>query len=438
MAESTEDVFPEGRRQDLDLDELRAARQELDDVIDEIRRLDGFGDFLAEPSFDDISAAAGQQPLCYLSPAQGGGLALIVRGDEVTAVWLEDLSAEEVRRRVGGLAVSGAEFRANPDAGFAAWGTDLDGTARWLWDAAMGPLLHGELAGADHVTLIPAGLLGMLPLHAAWTPDASTPTGRRWALDHTTISYIPNARALTAARRIAQERGPDRLLVVADPDRPAGGGHTSFTALEAEAVAGVFPGAHRMLRGPRATVPAVLRELPAAGVVHFACHGFADIGSPLDSGLSLADGETLRLRDLMGLDLRVRLAVLSSCETSVPGTRLPDEVVALPTGLLQAGAAGVVASQWPVPDWPTTLVMTRFYDCWRAGSPPAEALRQAQIWVRDTSNEEKTRFVDTAADEGRLSPTSADALLDTLLLTEPDARDEAHISRWAAFAHFGI
>lgn len=438
VAESTADIFPEGGRQGLNFDELRSARQELDDVIDEIRRLEGFGDFLAEPSFEDISVAAEQHPLCYLSPAQGGGLALIVRGNDVNVLWLEDLSTEAVRHRVGGLAVSGAEFRANPGAGFAAWSTDLDGTARWLWDAAMGPLLRGELADEDRVTLVPAGLLGMLPLHAAWTPATGTPTGRRWAVDHAAISYIPNARALTAARRIAQEHAPDRLLVVTDPHRTAAGGRTSFTALEAEIVAGTFPGAHRMLHGPRATVPAVLRELPAAGVVHFACHGFADVGSPLDSGLSLADGRTLRLRDLMGLDLRLRLAVLSSCETSVPGTRLPDEVVALPTGLLQAGAAGVVASQWPVPDLPTALVMTRFYDHWRAGAPPAEALRRAQIWVRDTSNEEKTRFLDAAADEGRLSPAAADTLLDALLPAEPAARDEAHIADWAAFAHFGI
>ena len=63
----------------------------------------------------------------------------------------------------------------------------------------------------------------------------------------------------------------------------------------------------------------------------------------------------------MELQLRVRLAVLSACETAQPGTELPDEVVALPTGLLQAGVAGIVASQWSVPDRATAMLMAEFY-----------------------------------------------------------------------------
>jgi CHAT domain-containing protein len=59
----------------------------------------------------------------------------------------------------------------------------------------------------------------------------------------------------------------------------------------------------------------------------------------------MANDEILTLRDLFDLKLPgIRLAILSVCETGLPGTQLPDEVVSLPTGLLQAGVAGVVAS----------------------------------------------------------------------------------------------
>ena len=79
-----------------------------------------------------------------------------------------------------------------------------------------------------------------------------------------------------------------------------------------------------------------------------------------------------------------RLAVLSACETAVFGGQLPDEVVSLPTGLLQAGVAGVVGSLWPVSDAATRALMTRFYELWRGdGLEPAEALRHAQRWLRD-------------------------------------------------------
>jgi len=50
------------------------------------------------------------------------------------------------------------------------------------------------------------------------------------------------------------------------------------------------------------------------------------------------------------MPLNVRLAVLSACETGLVGIDLPDEALALPTGLLQAGVASIVASQWIVPD----------------------------------------------------------------------------------------
>jgi hypothetical protein len=53
-----------------ELDDIRAARRELDGVIDEIRREPGFERFLAAPTFADVADAATDQPLCYLSPAE--------------------------------------------------------------------------------------------------------------------------------------------------------------------------------------------------------------------------------------------------------------------------------------------------------------------------------------------------------------------------------
>ena len=83
----------------------------------------------------------------------------------------------------------------------------------------------------------------------------------------------------------------------------------------------------------------------------------------------LAGNRWITLR-VLAMKLHVRLAVLSACETALPGTGLPDEVVALPTGLLQAGVAGVIASQWAVPDLGTAILMAEFYRRWRGTSPP--------------------------------------------------------------------
>src|SRR5262249_14704246 len=91
--------------------------------------------------------------------------------------------------------------------------------------------------------------------------------------------------------------------------------------------------------------------------------------------------------DLRGL--RARLACLSACSTGIIDTELPDEMVALPAALTQAGFAGVIASLWPVSDASTAMLMAQFYAHWlRSGLSPTLALRSARIMVRDVTNDQ--------------------------------------------------
>jgi CHAT domain-containing protein len=208
--------------------------------------------------------------------------------------------------------------------------------------------------------------------------------------------------------------------------------------LEAELARAAFPDSPVVLAGGAATPRNFEGAATAADVLHLACHGFADLAEPLASGLMLAGDRPVRLRDLMAMELHVQLAVLSACETSLPGTELPDEVVALPTGLLQAGVGGVVASLWSVPDRATAMLMADFYRRWRwEGDPPARALRDAQVWLRDTTNEEKRTTWQEADEAPWLPQKVAEAFLRATAFAEPDARDHAAIPAWGAFAHVG-
>ncbi|MFI1708573.1 CHAT domain-containing protein [Streptomyces griseoruber] len=427
---------------DDDLIGLGAARRELDEAIGAIRGVPGFGSFLAPPGMDEVAVAARYQPLVYLAAAEAGGLAMVVRGEDVEHVPLPGLTGEALRGRVARhLELHGADKEDTPTA-TDSWRTGLDDVTRWLWTAVMEPVL-GRLRADGAATLVAGGLLGLLPLHAAWTRDTSRPTGRRYALDESTLTYVPNARALTAARELAE--GPvERLFTVADPAREAGSRRLDSAGIEALVAAAAFPGSTESAGGTAADVPTVSAALGRADVAHLACHGEADLMTPLESRLLLSGTDALRLRDLLALRLRLRLAVLSACETSVPGDELPDEVVSLPTGLLQAGAAGVIGALWEVPDQATAMLMTEFYRRWRHQErpvPPPTALREAQIWLRDTTNGEKLSAYRKALAEGAgwLPEQAADEF--TLLLElrgAPDERLFAGPDSWAGFAYSGV
>jgi hypothetical protein len=383
----------------------------------------GFAYFLKSLPFPEIQRQATEAPLVYMLATKYGGLALIVRiGSEPEVVELPKLTEEALRDRLIAYFSAYGSWCTNPwnKAARQAWFAALDEACRWLWDVAMGRVVEA-LAGVGSAVLIPTGLLGFLPLHAAWREDPAAPTGRRYALDDLLLTYAPSAHALAAARQVAARAPADRLFAVDNPD-----GSLRFSAEEVAAALEHFaPDQRRLLGGEAATREAVLEEIPCYSVLHFSTHGRADLEEPLQSGLLMAGG-ALSLGDLMDLRLEgARLAVLSACETGLPGAKLPEEAVSLPSGLIQAGVAGVVGSLWAVDDISTVLLMARFYDLWRKeGREPPEALRQAQIWLRDSTNAEKEAFFRHALPELGATRRFQD-------------RDFAHPFYWAAFSYVG-
>ena len=114
----------------------------------------------------------------------------------------------------------------------------------------------------------------------------------------------------------------------------------------------------------------------------------------------------------------------------------------MPTGLVQAGVAGVVASLWSVSDQSTAMLMERFYRLWKEdGLTPAEALRQAQRWLRDTTNREKAEYFqqDVPASAGlRMPGQVALDLYEDRLSKNPTVRSFDRPFYWAAFSITGV
>jgi len=393
-------------------DALVAVRAELHAIVEAVRQVPGYTDFLRAPKFMPIRDAAREAPLVYLMATPAGGLALIVSPvaehsaassvSGVQAVWLDALTGAAVREQLrgpddtpelGGYLRAYARWRAEPRnlENRAHWFNTLETTTRWLWDALMGPLMAALVPAAapkaspvPAIVLIPTGLLGLLPLHAAWTEDAAAPHGRCYVLDVTALRYAPNARALTAAQALAETTLTERLLLCVEP-QPVSSDPLPAAEREAMDILRYWPpGSYTDRWHLTATHKELVMQLPRHTCLHFAGHAFAGWDEPQQGGLLMASNQVLTVRELTGMRLPLRLAILSACETGVPGIRLPDEVIGLPTALMEAGVAGVVASFWSVADHSTAQLMARFHRLWRQeGLAPPEALRRAQIQLRD-------------------------------------------------------
>jgi CHAT domain-containing protein len=325
-----------------------------------------------------------------VAAAPRGGLAIVVPPQperDVQILFLPDLKADDVHQRTYAF----LEASAGRWSDRGSWLQAIDRTCEWLWPTLMQPVLEAVAhESTARFTLIPCGWLGMLPLHAAWSRDDTRPGGRRYALDDAIISYAPNACTLaTAERRAASRELLDDVLVVDNPTAlPGDVERLQGTRLEAEEICRLVPGA-RVLAGGGADSSSVLQALGGATLAHIACHGQSVPEQPLKSGLLLAGGVRLKVHEVMARRMEhTRLAVLSACETAVVGRGVPDEAVGLPSAILQAGGAGVVASLWAVPDRSTTLLMRAFYRYLLEDRlAPDDALRHAQRWLRDATND---------------------------------------------------
>ncbi len=136
------------------------------------------------------------------------------------------------------------------------------------------------------------------------------------------------------------------------------------------------------LIGKSATKQEVVTDAENADFLYFATHGIADSNDPLNGGfLLLSAGELEQgwwtAREIQGLKLKARLAVLSACQTGL-GQIQDAGVIGLSRAFQIAGVPRVTMSLWSVDDKATSALMKSFVDYLHA-NVPSEALRLAML-----------------------------------------------------------
>jgi CHAT domain-containing protein len=292
--------------------------------------------------------------------------------------------------------------------------------ARQLYELLLRPA-EKELARKAVVGIVPSGQLWELPFQALLSAKD------RFLLDDHALFYSPSLSVLREMRnKSAGSAGilpagglPNSSLVkVSASPTPAGsllamGNPSLNSSLVARAQStdrslslGNLPAAERevkelgeiyglrrskILTGPAATEETLKAEAGRYRILHFATHGLLDDENPLYSRLLLANSKDtedgfLEAREIMKLDLRADLAVLSACQTA-RGTIGPGEgLIGMSWAFFIAGTSTTVVSQWKVDSASTARLMVSFHRLWQGAEKPApvnkaEALRGAALRV---------------------------------------------------------
>jgi CHAT domain-containing protein len=187
---------------------------------------------------------------------------------------------------------------------------------------------------------------------------------RRYLVEQYDISYVPSAAVWLRLGTRAPATGRSVLAVAPFPESLPG------SRDEARAIGRLYGNDATVIVGPAATKRAFQAAMQGRSVVHLATYGVLNRRSPAHSFVAFAADSTgdgrLTVADVSQLSFRVRLVVLSACETALGSGAFADvpagdDWVGLVRAFLLAGADNVLASLWPIEDRASSRILVRIH-----------------------------------------------------------------------------
>jgi len=274
-----------------------------------------------------------------------------------------------------------------------------------LYDLLLRPA-RAQLEKKSRLVIVPDDALWTLPFQALQSSESHS------LLEEAAISYAPS---LTVLREMAKGRrgddvaGPssESLLAIGNPalgketiDRVRGARRDEKLEPLPEAEKEVralrqLYGDDRseVFTGSEASEGRLKAEAGKFRILHLATHGLLDDASPMYSHLVLSQTEgnpnedgLLEAWEMMDLNLKADLVVLSACETARGRVAPGEGVIGMSWALFVAGCPTVLVSQWKVDSASTTELMLEFHRQLTRANPArhkpvntAQALREAAL-----------------------------------------------------------
>ncbi len=237
-------------------------------------------------------------------------------------------------------------------------------------------LILWHLEGISELIIVPHYALHHIPF-------AALPIGdNRYLGDKFLIRYAPSCQVLEFCQ---QHPSPGNNLKCGSIEDATG--DLPCASFEGEQLAVLYsiPDNQR-LKGRRQATVSNYRELAqTVQLLHSSHHAQSRFDNPLESTLILGDG-CITLGQLMTPAWRLPQlsdVFLSCCETGLGLTEITGDILTFSTAFLSAGARSVISTLWAVDDLATALFSIFYYQEWQQGKNRPEAMRQAQVKLRE-------------------------------------------------------
>ncbi|MDZ7318297.1 MAG: CHAT domain-containing protein, partial [candidate division KSB1 bacterium] len=265
--------------------------------------------------------------------------------------------------------------------------TSVINISQRLHDLLLTPIA-ADLASANHLVIVPHGILHYLPFAALMDNT------QRYLIERYSLSLAPSASVLQLCLNkgqafLSESNWPAEILALGNPDLQNPALELPFAEKEIESIRLLYPRVVSYV-DRQATESVFKASCASARMILLSCHGEFDAANPLFSALLLtADKENdgrLEAHEIFDLQMNAYLVVMSACETGLAKVAVGDELIGLSRSFIYAGSASLLSSLWKVDDLATAVMIKRFFRYLKEGQPRARALQQAINFVREQIN----------------------------------------------------
>ena len=232
--------------------------------------------------------------------------------------------------------------------------------------------LEPWLRGRKVIGIAPAGPLWRLSFASLIAPDG------RFLVEKQALFIVPSLSIYRQLALNARVDATPKLVAFGDPaiedvaarslENERGPRLAALPAARVEQIAHLYGRTSRVYTGAAASEEQAKKRIGGADIIHFATHGLADDRSPMYSYILLAPGSrggredgVLEAWEVMQLDLRAELVVLSACETARGRVSTGEGLVGLSWALFLAGCPSTAATLWSVSSTAAATEMVAFH-----------------------------------------------------------------------------